>query len=99
MCNWLIYIKAVHSNQIVESSLGYFINPIINILLGVFLLKEKLSKYQIVASICAAVGVFIIAFDQRHVPWIALVLALTFSIYGLIKKMNPVSSLDSNQFD
>jgi chloramphenicol-sensitive protein RarD len=99
MCNWVIYIYAVNSNQIVESSLGYFINPIVNILFGVFLLKEKLSKYQIFASTLAAVGVIIIAADQGHFPWIAIVLALTFSLYGLMKKINPMSALHSNQFE
>ncbi len=99
MCNWFIYIYAVNSNQIVESSLGYFINPIVNILFGVFLLKEKLSKFQIMASLSAGVGVLIIAFDQGHVPWLALTLALTFSIYGLIKKTISVSAIESNQFE
>ncbi len=99
MLNWLIYIYAVNSNQIVESSLGYFINPIVNILFGVFLLKEKLSKYQIAATVCAALGVCVIATDHWHIPWIALILAVTFSIYGLMKKMNPISALKSNQFE
>jgi chloramphenicol-sensitive protein RarD len=99
MSNWLLYIYAVNSNQVIESSLGYFINPIVNILLGVFFLKEKLSKTQIIASVCAAIGVVIIALDQGHMPLIALVLALTFSLYGLIKKTNPLPSLQSNQFE
>ncbi len=99
MCNWLLYIYAVNSNQVIESSLGYFINPIVNILFGVYFLKEKLSKAQIIASVCAAVGVCVIAADQGHIPVIALVLALTFSLYGLIKKTNPLPSLQSNQFE
>lgn len=99
MSNWLIYIYAVNSNQIVESSLGYFINPIVNIIFGIFLLKEKLTKFQFIATISATIGVLIIAFDQGHVPWLALSLAVTFSIYGLIKKLNPLSSLQSNQFE
>jgi chloramphenicol-sensitive protein RarD len=99
MFNWVIYIYAVNSNQIVEGSLGYFINPIANILLGVFLLKEKLSKPQIFASVFAALGVFIIAYDQGHLPWIGLVLAATFSIYGVLKKSVTTSGLKSNQFE
>lgn len=99
MCNWVIYIYAVNSNQIVESSLGYFITPIVNILFGVFLLKEKLSKYQIIAAFFATVGVLIITSNQGHFPWIALVLALTFSLYGLMKKINPMPALHSNQFE
>jgi chloramphenicol-sensitive protein RarD len=99
MGNWLVYIYAVNSNQIVESSLGYFINPLVNILIGVFFLKEKLSKYQIVASFLAAIGVLIISLDQGHIPYIALFLAVSFSFYGLLKKLNPVSGLKSNQFE
>lgn len=99
MGNWLVYIYAVNSNQIVESSLGYFINPLVNILVGVFFLKERLSRYQMIASVLAAIGVLIISFDQGHIPWIALFLAVTFSAYGLLKKLNPVSGLKSNQFE
>lgn len=99
MGNWLVYIYAVNSNQIVESSLGYFINPLVNILIGVFFLKERLTRYQTVASVLAAIGVMIISLDQGHVPWIALFLAVSFSAYGLLKKLNPVSGLHSNQFE
>jgi chloramphenicol-sensitive protein RarD len=94
-----LYTYAVNSNQVIESSLGYFINPIVNILIGVYFLKEKLSKVHIIASVCAAIGVCIIAIDQRHIPVIALILAITFSLYGLIKKINPLPSLQSNQFE
>lgn len=99
MSNWLIYIYAVNSNQIVEGSLGYFINPLVNILLGVFFLGEKLSKYQIVATILAAIGVLIISLDQDFIPWIALFLAFSFSGYGFIKKLTKTSGLKSNQFE
>ncbi len=99
MANWFVYIYAVNSNQIVESSLGYFINPLVNIAIGVFVLKEKLNIYQKWATFLATVGVLIISVDQGHLPWIALFLAFSFSFYGLIKKMNPVPGLDSNQFE
>jgi chloramphenicol-sensitive protein RarD len=99
MCNWFVYIYAVNSNQIVESSLGYFINPLVNIAIGVFVLKETLSASQKVATALATLGVLIISFDQGHLPWIALFLACSFSLYGLIKKLNPVSGLESNQFE
>jgi chloramphenicol-sensitive protein RarD len=99
MGNWFVYIYAVNSNQIVESSLGYFINPLINIVLGVAVLKERLSRLQQVAAFCAAIGVLIISFDQGHLPWIALFLAFTFSFYGLIKKLNPVPGMHSSQFE
>ena len=99
MGNWLVYIYAVNSNQIIESSLGYFINPLINILIGVLFLKERLSKYQTTAVVLAAIGVLIISLDQGRIPWIALFLAVSFSCYGLIKKINPLSGLKSNQFE
>lgn len=99
MGNWLVYIYAVNSDQIIESSLGYFINPLVNILIGVFLLKEKLSGFQIVATCFAACGVLIISLDQGRIPGIALFLAISFSCYGLIKKKTTVSGLKSNQFE
>ncbi|AGH95568.1 EamA family transporter RarD [Pseudobdellovibrio exovorus] len=99
MSNWLVYIYAVNSGQIVESSLGYFINPLVNILIGMIFLKETLNREQKIAGILAAIGVLIITVAQMKVPWIALYLALSFAGYGLIKKMNPVSGLKSNQFE
>lgn len=99
MSNWLVYIYAVNSNQIVESSLGYFITPLVNIMFGVFLLGEKLSFNQRVATLLAVIGVSVIVFATGKIPWIAFFLAGTFSLYGLIKKTNPVPALDSNQFE
>ncbi len=99
MGNWLVYIYAVNSGQIVESSLGYFINPLVNIVIAVSFLKEKLNRYQTVATFIAAAGVLIISLDQGHIPWIAFFLAITFSLYGLTKKLNPMSALKSNQFE
>lgn len=99
MGNWLVYIYAVNSNQVVESSLGYFINPLVNILIGVLFLKERLSRFQTIAILFAGLGVMIISLDQGQTPWIALFLAVTFSCYGLIKKLNPISGLKSNQFE
>lgn len=99
MGNWVVYIYAVNSNQIVESSLGYFINPLVNIFIGVIFLKEKLSRNQMIATALAFIGVLIITLDQGHVPIIALFLAITFSIYGLLKKFMKISGLLSNQFE
>lgn len=99
MGNWLVYIYAINSNQVVEGSLGYFINPLINILIGVLFLKERLSKYQMIAATLAAMGVLVISFDQGRIPWIALFLGVTFSSYGLMKKLSPVTGLESNQFE
>lgn len=99
MGNWLVYIYAINSNQVVEGSLGYFINPLVNILIGVLFLKEKLTRYQVVATILATIGVLIISLDQGQIPWIALFLGITFSCYGFIKKLSPVTGLESNQFE
>lgn len=99
MTNWFVYIYAVNSNQIVESSLGYFINPLINIAIGVFVLKETLNIYQRVATLLAFIGVSIISLDQGHLPWIALFLGISFSLYGLTKKLNPTPALESNQYE
>jgi chloramphenicol-sensitive protein RarD len=84
--NWFTYIYAVNSNQIIEASLGYYINPLLTIFLGRVVLKEKLNKLQIVAVVLAAVGVGIITFSYGRIPLIAVILALTFSVYGLVKK-------------
>ncbi|MBY0385453.1 EamA family transporter RarD [bacterium] len=99
MANWFVYIYAVNSNQIVESSLGYFINPLVNIAIGVFFLKEKLNFYQKLATFLAFIGVVTISVDQGHLPWIALFLAFSFSFYGLIKKLHPAPPLESNQYE
>ncbi len=99
MLNWMIYIWAVNSNQIIESSLGYFINPLVNILFGVFLLNEKLNRDQIISVLLASIGVLVIAWDQGRIPWIAVILAVTFAIYGLLKKKTHATGVESNQFE
>ncbi len=92
--NWLIYIWAVNNGYIVESSLGYFINPLVNVLLGVFFLKEKLRTPQWVAMVMALFGVCYLTFGYGQFPWIAIVLALTFAFYGLLRKTAPLPSLE-----
>ena len=99
MTNWFLYIYAVNSNQIVESSLGYFINPLFNVLMGIFILKENLSRMKLISVLLAAVGVSVIAFSDFKIPWIALTLAVTFSFYGLIKKKCRIDASDSNQIE
>lgn len=86
-CNWYLYIWAVNHDQIIQASLGYYINPLISILLGVLFLKEKLSPAQVVSFIIAAVGVLILSISYGVFPWISLMLAITFGLYGLAKKM------------
>ncbi|MBU5212564.1 EamA family transporter RarD [Heyndrickxia oleronia] len=90
--NWFIYIWAVNENHIVETSLGYYINPLISILLGVFILKEKLNKAQIISFCIAALGVLILTISYGDFPWISFSLAITFGLYGLVKKMIKVDS-------
>ncbi len=91
--NWYTYIWAVNSNFVIEASLGYFINPLVNVLLGVIFLKEKLKKYQWIAIGIAAVGVGYLAIALRALPWIPLTLALSFGLYGLSKKTAPLNAL------
>jgi chloramphenicol-sensitive protein RarD len=84
--NWLLYIWAVINNHVIQASLGYFINPLVNVLLGVLVLRERLSRAQGVAVTLAAAGVAILTFGYGQFPWIALALALTFGLYGLARK-------------
>ena len=83
--NWLIYIWAVNDSRIVETSLGYYINPLVNVLLGVALLKERLSTKQYLAVALAAAGVLNLTLNFGVFPWVAVSLALTFGLYGLCK--------------
>jgi len=91
--NWFTYIYAVNTNHVIEASMGYFINPLVVVLLGVLVLKEKLTRWQLVALILAAIGVAIITSQYGRVPWIAIFLATTFAAYGLIKKLARVDSI------
>jgi chloramphenicol-sensitive protein RarD len=91
--NWLTYIWAVNSDHIVESSLGYFINPLVNVILGVLLFREKLRKWQWAPIVMAGMGVIYLTFDYGRLPWIALTLAFTFAFYAVVKKVAPLGSL------
>lgn len=92
--NWLIYIWAVLNGHVLEGSLGYYLNPLVNVLLGVFLLKEKLSRAQIFAVTLAAAGVAVLAFGAGSGLWISLTLAFSFATYGFLRKVAPVDSLE-----
>lgn len=85
--NWGLYIWAVNAGHVVETSLGYFINPLINIVLGVVLLRERLNRVQWLAVAIAACGVLWLTFNYGSFPWIALTLACTFAAYGLVRKL------------
>ena len=93
-CNWLLYVYAVQNGHVVEASLGYFINPIINVLLGVLVLKERLSSVQWAAVALAAAGVLWLTLLAGRLPWIALVLAGSFGLYGLMRKTAPLGALE-----
>lgn len=84
--NWYIFIWAVNHNHIVETSMGYYINPLVSVLLGVIFLKERLSKAQVLACIIAFVGVAVLIISNGKFPFVALGLAFSFGIYGLLKK-------------
>jgi len=92
-CNWLAYIWGVNSSQIVETSLGYYINPLVSVSLGVLFFKDRLRTFQWAAIGLAAVGVLYLTLQYGRLPWLALVLAGTFGLYGLVKKLAPLSSL------
>lgn len=85
--NWLTYIWAVNNNHIIETSLGYYINPLVSVLLGIIVLKEKLSFWQMASFFLAMIGVLNMTLHFGAFPWIALVLAVSFGLYGLCKKM------------
>jgi chloramphenicol-sensitive protein RarD len=86
--NWLTYVWAVNNGYIVESSLGYFINPLVNVLLGVLIFREQLRKWQWVSVTLATIGVVYLAVQYGSLPWIALTLAFSFGLYGVTKKIS-----------
>ena len=92
--NWLIYIWAVNSDHVLQASLGYYINPLVNVLLGMIFLQERLRRLQAAAVLLAAAGVLILTVHYGQLPWIALTIAFSFGIYGLIRKVAPVGSVE-----
>lgn len=91
--NWVIYIWAVSSDHILAASLGYYLNPLVNVLLGRLFLKERLRNLQLVAVAVAAVGVAILIGDALDTLWVSVSLAFSFGFYGLIRKVTPVGSV------
>jgi chloramphenicol-sensitive protein RarD len=92
--NWTIYIYCVATDQLVEASLGYYINPLVSIALGVVLFGEHMTRFRMAAVALAAIAVTIKAFSLGHFPWIAPCLALSFGFYGYFRKLTPVDSMD-----
>ncbi len=91
--NWLVYIWAVQQHHVLEASLGYFINPLVNVGLGVLLLKERLRQWQGIAVAIAGVGVVVAAFGGQAL-WISLTLAASFGLYGLLRKIASIEALE-----
>lgn len=97
--NWLIYVWAVNNGHVLEASLGYFINPLVNVLLGVLVLRERPRPLQWLALTLAASGVLWMAWRTGAPPWVALALALSFGLYGLIKKTAPLEAFEGLTFE
>ncbi len=92
--NWVVFIWAIAQDRVLEASLGYFINPLVNVLLGVLVLRERLRFWQAVAVGLAALGVLNLAWQTAGLPWVSLALAFSFGFYGLIRKMIRIGSVE-----
>jgi chloramphenicol-sensitive protein RarD len=92
--NWLIYIWAVNSGHIVDASLGYFINPLLNVVIGALFLHERLRPAHWVAVLLAALAVAWLTWSAGRLPWIGLTLAVSFAVYGLLRKHAPLGAID-----
>ena len=92
-CNWLLFIWAVNMGNVLETSLGYYINPLFTICFGIVLFRDRPSRLRCIAIMLAAVGVMAEVFINGVVPWVALGLASLFAVYGLLRKLAPVESL------
>jgi chloramphenicol-sensitive protein RarD len=91
--NWLLYVWAINNNYMLQGSLGYYINPLVNVIFGVIFLRERLRPAQTAAVLLAGIGVVYLTYSYGEFPWIALVLGSTFGLYGLIRKVAPVGPL------
>jgi chloramphenicol-sensitive protein RarD len=91
--NWYLYVWAVNHNRVLESSLGYFINPLVNVALGTLLLGEKMRPLQRWACAFAAAGALVLTWHTGEIPWVALLLAISFALYGLVRKVIHVSTV------
>jgi chloramphenicol-sensitive protein RarD len=91
--NWLTYIWAVQAGRVMEASLGYFTNPLLSVLLGVLFLRERLRRLQVVAIALAGLGVLALVVQQGTLPWLPLTLALSFGLYGLVRKQNGLDGI------
>lgn len=99
--NWLLYIYAVNMGRILEASMGYFLNPLINVFMGWIILKEKIRLTQWPAIFLAMMAIVLLALntDLDHFPWLAIILSITFALYGLIRKLVHVGSMEGLLFE
>lgn len=91
--NWYVYIYAVQTDQVYQASLGYYINPLIYVLVGVVFLGERLRRLQVISLVLAAIGVLVLTVSYGRLPWIALALGVSFTAYGVIRKQIPVGAM------
>ncbi len=91
--NWLVFIYAVQHGEVLQSSLGYFITPLLSVLLGFIFLRERLNRWQLFSVLLALIGVLNLTFHHSQFPWIALVLATSFGLYGLLRKVARVEAM------
>src|SRR5207244_11359789 len=84
--NWFLFIWAVNINRVIETSLGYFMTPLVNVLFGAFFFHERLTRLQLTSVLLATAGVLNLTFGYGHFPWIALSLCTSFGLYGLLRK-------------
>lgn len=92
--NWFVFIYAITTNRVIHASLGYFINPLVNVLLGMVFLRERLDRWQTLAVLLAATGTLNLTIRQGRLPWISLALAFSFGFYGLLRKTVRIESLN-----
>jgi len=92
-CTWSLYVYSVLSDQVIETSIGFYINPLVSVMFGFFFLKERLNRWQTLAIALACAGVANLVWDFGTLPWIALGLAFSFGFYGLLRKIAPVAPL------
>ncbi|MBL8351166.1 MAG: EamA family transporter RarD [Burkholderiaceae bacterium] len=92
--NWLLYVWAVNAGRVLDASLGYFINPLVNVVLGYAVLHERPRPLQWAAVALAAVGVVWLAAGAGHLPWVSILLALSFGFYGLLRKTAPLGAIE-----
>ena len=93
--NWFTYVWAVNHGEVVQASLGYYVNPLVSVMLGVVVLSERLRRLQWIAIGIATLAVVWLTFEYGHVPWVSLVLAVSFALYGLLKKQADAPAVQS----